>query len=188
MVRFIVAALLACSSLSAVAEPRRYDVKEIVSQVDENLESFVLRVAPELDSFTRESGHEACGMIAQTPNGNQFGIRLITIKGAMTCSMLRSNVPDGMRAMNVSIHSHPYKRSVFPTAADVNYYAEHPMNSGRMIKRGKPEKVGGAYFSQGDYQAGPGYLVAEGRLLYQEGVGTERDIGVYNATMVASNP
>lgn len=185
MVRFIVAVLLACTSLTAFADPKRYDVKEIIGQVDESLESFVLRVAPELDSFTRQSGHEACGMIAQTPSGNQFGVRLITIKGAMTCSMLRSNVPDGMRAQNVSIHSHPHKRSVFPTAADVNYYAENPMVSGRMIKRGSPEKVGGAYFSQGDYQAGPGYLVAEGRLLYQEGVGTDRDLGVYNIMTLA---
>lgn len=188
MVRFIVAVLLACTSLTAFADPKRYDVKEIVGQVDESLESFVMRVAPELDSFTRQSGYEACGMIAQTPSGNQFGVRLITIKGAMTCSMLRSNVPEGMRALKVSIHSHPHKRSVFPTAADVSYYAENPMVSGRMVKRGSPEKVGGAYFSQGDYRAGPGYLVAEGRLLYQEGVGTERDIGTYAAPMLTGSP
>jgi len=121
-------------------------------------------------------------MVAQSADSEHFGVRLGTTKGAMTCSMSRSNVPAGMRALTVSIHSHPHTRSVFPTSADVSFYAENPMVSGRMVKRGRPEKVGGAYFSGGDYASGPGYLVAEGQLLYQEGRGTERNLGRFDVT------
>ncbi|HHA2834344.1 TPA: hypothetical protein ACOFCM_003200 [Stenotrophomonas maltophilia] len=142
----------------------------------------MLRIAPVLDQHTRESGHEVCGMVAQSADAERFGIRLGTTKGAMTCSMSRSNVPDGMHALNVSIHSHPHTRSVLPTAADVSFYAENPLSSGRMVKRGRSERVGGAYFSSGDYAAGPGYLVAEGQLLYQEGKGTERNLGHFVVT------
>ncbi|WP_323162628.1 hypothetical protein [Stenotrophomonas maltophilia] len=155
---------------------------EIVSEPGEALEAFMLRLAPVLDRHTRESGHEVCGMVAQSADAERFGVRLGTTKGAMTCSMSRSNVPDGMHALNVSIHSHPHTRSVLPTAADVSFYAENPLSSGRMVKRGRSERVGGAYFSSGDYAAGPGYLVAEGQLLYQEGKGTERNLGHFVVT------
>ncbi|WP_288431778.1 hypothetical protein [uncultured Stenotrophomonas sp.] len=155
---------------------------EIVSEPEEALETFMLRLAPVLDRHTRESGHEVCGMVAQSADAERFGVRLGTTKGAMTCSMSRSNVPDGMHALNVSIHSHPHTRSVLPTAADVSFYAESPLSSGRMVKRGRSERVGGAYFSSGDYAAGPGYLVAEGQLLYQEGKGTERNLGHFVVT------
>ncbi|EKT4083266.1 hypothetical protein [Stenotrophomonas maltophilia] len=157
-------------------------IAEIVSEPGEALSDFMQRIAPVLDRHTRESGHEVCGMVAQSADAERFGVRLGTTKGAMTCSMSRSNVPDGMHALNVSIHSHPHTRSVLPTAADVSFYAENPLSSGRMVKRGRSERVGGAYFSSGDYAAGPGYLVAEGQLLYQEGKGTERNLGHFVVT------
>lgn len=168
--------LLPLPASAAAPQP----VGEFVSEPGEALGDFILRIAPSLDQHTLASGHEVCGMVAA--DSERYGVRLGSTKGAMTCSMSRSNVPDGMRALNVSIHSHPHTRSVFPTSADVSFYAENPMVSGRMVKRGRPEKVGGAYFSDGDYAAGPGYLVAEGQVLYQEGKGTERILGNFTVT------
>ena len=118
-------------------------------------------------------------MMAQSPDGERFGVRLGTSQGAMTCEMRRSNVPEGMTALRLSIHTHPHKRVVMPTASDVAFYAGTQASNGRMILRGRPEQVGGAYFSVGDYASGPGYLVSQGRVLYQEGKGTERDLGAY---------
>lgn len=155
---------------------------ELVSDPGEGLSDFMLRIAPVLEQHTRESGHEVCGMVAQSADAERFGVRLGTTKGAMTCSMSRLNVPAGMRALTVSVHSHPHTRSVLPTSADVSFYAENPLSSGRMVKRGRSERVGGAYFSIGDYAAGPGFLVAEGQLLYQEGKGTERNLGSFDVT------
>lgn len=181
MNRFAVGTLLAAAvsllPLPAPAAPPQ-PVGEFVSEPGEALGDFTLRLAPALDQHTRESGHEVCGMVAA--DSDRYGVRLGTTKGAMTCSMSRSNVPDGMRALKISVHSHPHTRSVFPTSADVSFYAENPMVSGRMVKRGRPEKVGGAYFSHGDYASGPGYLVAEGQVLYQDGKGTERNLGHFD--------
>ncbi|HDS1324908.1 hypothetical protein I5U42_09230 [Stenotrophomonas maltophilia] len=177
----LLAAAVSLLPLQASASPPQ-PVGEFLSRPGEALSDFMLRIAPVLDRHTRESGHEVCGMVAQSADSERFGLRLGTTKGAMTCSMLRSNVPAGMRALNVSIHSHPHTRSVMPTSADVSFYAENPLSSGRMIKRGRSERVGGAYFSNGDYAAGPGYLVAEGQLLYQEGKGTERNLGTFDET------
>lgn len=183
MNRFALGTLLAAAvsllPLQASAAPPQ-PVGEFISQTGEALGDFIVRIAPALDQHTRESGHEVCGMVAA--DSERYGVRLGTTKGAMTCSLSRSNVPEGMRAMNVSIHSHPHTRSVLPTAADVSFYAENPLSSGRMVKRGRSERVGGAYFSAGDYQSGPGYLVAEGQVLYQEGKGTERTLGNFTVT------
>ncbi len=171
------AAAVSLLPLPASAAPPQ-PVGEFVSEPGEALADFIVRIAPALDQHTRASGHEVCGMVAA--DSERYGVRLGTTKGAMTCSMSRSNVPAGMRALTVSIHSHPHTRSVLPTSADVAFYAENPLSSGRMVKRGRSERVGGAYFSNGDYAAGPGYLVAEGQVLYQEGKGTERNLGRFD--------
>ncbi|MGX5730923.1 hypothetical protein ACWKWK_10370 [Pseudoxanthomonas beigongshangi] len=176
------AALILCALAAmapAFAAPSLTHVAELVSEQGEPLEDFVLRIAPVLDRYTHETGFEACGMVAQSADGERFGVRLGSTKGAMTCEMRRSNVPEGMTALRLSIHSHPHKPVVMPTAADVSFYAGTQASNGRMILRGRPERVGGAYFSAADYASGPGYLVSEGRVLYQQGKGTERDLGAY---------
>ncbi len=176
------AALILCALAAmapAFAAPSLTHVAELVSEQGEHLEDFVLRIAPMLDRYTRETGFEACGMVAQSPDGERFGVRLGTSQGAMTCEMRRSNVPAGMTALRLSIHSHPHKPTILPTAADVAFYAGTQAANGRMVLRGRPQRVGGAFFSSGDYASGPGYLVSDGRVLYQEGKGSERDLGTY---------
>lgn len=179
---FLTAILLTVAEISpAFAAPSLTHVAELVSEHGEPLEYFLLRIAPVLDRYTRETGFEACGLVSQTPDGNRFGVRLGTSKGAMTCEILRSNVPAGMTGLRLSIHSHPHKTTILPTAADVAFYAGTQAENGTMVLRGRPQRVGGALFSTGDYASGPGYLVSNGRVLYQEGKGSERDLGSYTA-------
>lgn len=178
---FALALVASLFAAPVAAAPTLQHVAELVSEQGEPLEDFVLRIAPVLDRYTHETGFEACGMVAQSADGERFGVRLGSTKGAMTCEMRRSNVPEGMTALRLSIHSHPHKPVVMPTAADVSFYAGTQASNGRMIQRGRPERVGGAFFSVGDYASGPGYLVSEGRVLYQQGKGTERDLGAYAA-------
>lgn len=179
--RFLAALILGAfaATAPAVAAPSLTHIAELVSEQGEPLEAFVLRIAPVLDRYTRETGFEACGMVAQSPDSERFGVRLGSTKGAMTCEMRRSNVPPGMAALRLSIHSHPHKPTILPTAADVAFYAGNQAANGRMVLRGRPQRVGGAFFSTGDYASGPGYLVSDGRVLYQEGKGSERDLGTY---------
>lgn len=155
--------------------------REFVSQENENLDDFLLRISPIAEQFTVMTGWEVCGFVAQGKNG-QYGVRLSSTRGAISCSMSSNNVPFGMTAMRLTYHTHP-EGNARPTAADAEFYADNPATSGRMVKVGKPVKIGvGAQgsdmFSDGDYAA-PGYLAAEGKLLHQEGKGSERDVGTY---------
>ncbi len=63
------------------AQLERVHLAEIVSEPGEALEAFMLRLAPVLDRHTRESGHEVCGMVAQSADAERFGVRLGTTKG-----------------------------------------------------------------------------------------------------------
>lgn len=149
-------------------------VREFISIRGETIDAFVLRIAPEVQSFTSASGWETCGVVAEGPNG--FGVRMVSSRGAMTCEMLTDNVPMGMKSLPLTLHTHPAQRNVRPTPADASYYAKNPNVAGRMIKVGRSESVGGAVFSSPDY-AMPGYLIAEGKVLHQGGRGSERLVG-----------
>jgi len=155
--------------------------REFVSRENENLETFLLRVSPVASEFTTLTGWEVCGFVAQGTNG-QYGLRLTSTRGAISCRISSQNVPFGMTSIGVTYHTHP-SGSARPTAADAAFYAENPASSGRMVKVGKPLKVGvGGHgsdmFSEGDYAA-PGYLAADGKLMHQKGKGSERDVGVF---------
>lgn len=149
-------------------------VFEAISEPGEEIDPFVLRVAPKLAEFTKQSGREACGFVAKDAQEDLLGVRFYTSGGAMTCMLIRSLVPDGMFALRTSIHSHPERSVVMPTMADMKYYQDNPMASGRAIVRGRPEQVGGRTFSDADYAVGPGYVVARGEVHHQAGKGTER--------------
>lgn len=153
--------------------------REFVSNPNEDLEAFLVRISPQAEAFTLNTGWEVCGFVAQNKDG-KYGLRLASTRGAVSCGMSANNVPFGMTATKMTYHTHP-EGNARPTSADAEFYAENPAVSGRMLKVGKPLKVGvggkgSAVFSEGDYVA-PGYLVAEGKLMYQEGKGTERDVG-----------
>lgn len=155
--------------------------REFVSQDNEKLEDFLLRISPLAEQFTVMTGWEVCGFVAQGKNG-QYGLRLSSNRGAISCNISSNNVPFGMTAMRMTYHTHP-EGNARPTAADAEFYADNPATSGRMVKVGKPVKIGignkgSDIFSDGDYAA-PGYLAAEGKLMYQEGKGSERDVGTF---------
>lgn len=149
-------------------------VREFISARGEDLDAFVLRIASEVQSFTSASGWETCGVIAEGANG--YGVRMVSSRGAMTCEMLRDNVPMSMKPLPLTLHTHPAQRNVRPTPSDASYYASNPNVAGRMIKVGRAESVGGAVFSSPDYNL-PGYLIAEGKVLHQAGKGSERLVG-----------
>lgn len=149
---------------------------EAVSNSGEPLDAFILRAAPALNSYTKKSGFEACGVIASDAKTGRFAVRINSTKGAMSCGMFRSNVPDGFVATDMTVHSHPERRIVMPTAGDVAYFEAHPIGT-RMVKQGRPENLGNALFSSTDYRSGPGYLVSKGRLWFQAGPDSDREIG-----------
>lgn len=167
-------------SFNAMAAPASMPLGDHVSDEGEDLEAFLLRLAPTLEAYTAENGFEACGVVAQNEDGDRFGVRLVTSRGALTCFMRTADVPKGMRPLRLTIHSHPQRTKVAPTTADVAFFATRPSPSGRLVRRGQLEHTShGAAFSSADYEAGAGYLVTHGALHYQEGRGTERVVGAF---------
>lgn len=178
--KFLAALVLAAACVvPAQAATKTIEVAVFVSEVDEPLDTFMLRIAPTLERYTAETGWEACGWIGQSEKADRYAVRIGTTKGALTCGMRKSEVPEGFRALSLSIHSHPQAHSVFPSASDVAFYQENREMQGgdRMVVRRRPERrAHNATFSPADYAVGPGYLVDRGSLHYQEGPGTQREV------------
>lgn len=165
-------------SFGVQAAPPSYFLSEHTSHFEEPLDDFMVRIAPVLQQYTHDTNHEACGRVYQNDDGTRFGVRLLTSKGAITCAIPLEQM-EGMRPLRLTIHSHPQKTTVMPTLADVQFYqSEDNSGMGRTVLRGRPETLSNKIFSDPDFASGPGYLVSKGKVFYQEGKGTEREVGL----------
>ena len=134
-----------------------------LSQPGETLKTFLLRVARDMRRFTHETGFEACGAIAKGPAG--YGLALGTNESQIGCLAGEAGVPVGMTWTGETVHSHPEDRNLIMQANDKAYaLATHSTNPYTRTFEGSPGE-----FSPTDFQSGPGYLVANGALLYQPG-------------------
>lgn len=143
------------------------------SMAGESLTSFVKRVAPELESYTDRTGHEICGLIAVTNEENDgnidgaFSLVAGTIGSQIACTA--AIVEPGYTSLDRTIHTHPIKRRIKLTALDMKARGT-PAGKLRM------ENVDNCKFSSMDY-TNPGYLVACGKIFYQNGRrGSEHEI------------
>lgn len=144
-------------------------VNEMESQPGESKIAFLERVGTFLYGWTYSNGDEACGMIAELDGA--YSVILTTSRSQIMCES--SLIYHGWNSTGETIHSHPL------TSA-----------SGRIILTARTKELAGGKldgrsyikadrfaFSPGDYTTGPGYLVDNGKLLYQNGVGTSRTVG-----------
>lgn len=160
-----------------------------VSEPGETKEMFVLRVAAEMQRWTDLTGNEACGVLAT--DGQRWGVSLTTQQAQVLCFFAREVVPAGMTATGENIHSHPT-----PDKGHLRITAEtrqvlRDVGDRVLLKRVKDANGGRLRvevegFSTDDYAAGPGYLVVNGRLYFQAGRGTQREVGQVASTAMAS--
>lgn len=148
------------------------------SQPGEVLDLFMLRVAPVLRAHTLKTGHEACGVVAEDESG--YAIVVGSSGAAAACINDRTRVPEGFVASDLTIHSHPESptlrlsridRAIMGLAARASGGAEWGEAQGPRslrVQRAMPNS-GLMGFSDADFGGGPGYLVAGGRLLRQDG-------------------
>jgi hypothetical protein len=170
---FLWASLLAAGSESPGWE--RQHLGDYVSEPGEPLEIFLKRLGLVLDAHTKATGHEACGMIGWQASTERHAVALFTDGVQRGCSMRYSEVPTGFETTRETIHSHPYATLITLTAADRAWNRAHnDMMHGSTINI-KPG------FSQGDFDAGPGWLVFQGTLQYQRGWGRVRRFGRLDA-------
>ena len=158
-------------SVSDAAELPVTSVKTLYSVPGETRTEFVKRVAPEFSTYTAETGFEACGVIAVLKDGADgvrptFSIKVGTIGSQIGCA--GSSVEDGYTSMGATIHSHPQKRVIRLSAVDMKV-------RGTPAGKLRTENVNNCEFSAQDYTQ-PGYLVTCGKVLYQSGRGTDKEI------------
>lgn len=170
-------ALLAGGTNAAKAETQpwpREPVSEHISEPGETLENFLMRdVGPALNSFTRETGHEGCGVIAT--DGARFAVRLGSDGVQHGCAIHLADVPTGFTSTREHIHSHPNMPILRLTRRDREWSAHHWSQSPPRELRND----GKAGFSPADYAAGPGWLVVSGRLMHQAGPRAIRNHGFF---------
>lgn len=171
-----IAAVMVFLVMSASAHAQaivRMDMGEYFSEPNETLDAFMLRVAPVLDKFTAEKEWEACAAIGKTPDGQRYGFILTSSQAALGCLVYTEALPAGMVSANVSIHSHPGTREVYPGYMDRQIMAMRGMK----VVQAEMKNQGRSGFSPEDFDAGPGYLVAGGNVMFQEGRGSVRRVG-----------
>lgn len=145
----------------------RVFISEHVSQPGQSLEDFIMRdVGPALNEFTRQSGHEGCGVIGT--DGQRFSVRLTTDGVQHGCAINRGDLVEGHRYAGETIHSHPSVTRLRLTRRDRAWSAHYSMGNpwtSEILNEGK------SGFSDADYEGGPGWLVVQGRVLRQNGRG-----------------
>lgn len=176
-ITLLFAAFLATSASAAEPAPVSLSWTPVAidsSKPGETMDQFALRVAPFLDAYTAENEVEACGRISVKPDGI-FWVELGTIGASMVCALPVQKIQPGSTDTGVSIHSHPNPRKLRPTAVDV-MLARAGRASPAMFKS-VVKNNGRNGFSTDDFAAGPGYVVAGGKVLFQEGPKTVREVG-----------
>jgi len=169
--------LLALTTAASVSPGwERQHLGDYVSEPGEPLEIFLKRLGLVLDAHTKATGHEACGMIGFQASTDRHAVALFTDGVQRGCSMRYSQVPAGFETTRESIHSHPYATLITLTDADRAWNRAH-----NDVMHGTTVNIKPG-FSQGDFDAGPGWLVFQGTLQYQRGWSRVRRFGRLDAT------
>lgn len=138
------------------------------SEPRESLDSFITRVA-EVGQFQMDRFNaEVCGQI--TRKGDVYGIVLQTNGSQILCYSDKANVLPGHELTGMTFHTHP------PADADgIMRFTEETKRTAHLTGMGgiNAQRVAPG-FSGIDYDGGPGYVLEDGSLLFQEGRGTDR--------------
>lgn len=145
---------------------------EEASNDGESLDAFMLRIGVRLRDFSDASKHEACGVVAT--DGQRFGVVIGTNGAHIACANFPWKVPQGMRAIGETIHSHGADKLANINKVDRLFRGEE-LVSGRRVSSVSGQDL--AMFSREDFTGGPGYLaIPGGRVLHQSGKSTVREV------------
>lgn len=139
---------------------------EEISEVDEELDAFVLRIAPMLRDYTEKAGFEACGLLAT--DGQRFGVVVGSTLAHAACGSFLEAVPEGMTPTGETIHSHRVGGMYRANESD---HFLTGVRVGARFRAGSPDE-----FSREDYHV-PGYLVGAGGVWHQAGRRSVRQVG-----------
>lgn len=157
--------------VAGVGRLRFAPIKDLRQIKGESKQQFLIRVGAELNKFSTVTNYEGCGRLARHADGS-YSIRLHTNLSHKGCIVLSSYVLADFEPINDLIHSHPVRSPVVFTKDDA-VLAKGEAYAGMRVD------VVTKTFSLQDYDIGAGWLVADGKLMWQNGKGTEKIIHTY---------
>ena len=145
------------------------------SRDGENKVDFLKRVGRVLDGYTATTQLEACGVIIERSNKEEategkWVVPMVTQMSHIACAAVITLPHDGIMT-GETIHSHPAFENgrYVANQADVKFFQGL---HGKRIRRGQRmtlNQKGEPTFSSTDFAGGPGWLVEQGQLLFQNG-------------------
>lgn len=153
--------LLLMLASPVVAQEHSWELVQEYTSPAEDLTAFVKDAGKILSQHTHETGHEVCGMLAQSET--EFGVVLGTSHSQIGCLIYKSKIPQGFVSLNQTIHSHPTQGEKILTDVD-RQWLQYTTSSSRQrfYVSGQP--------SRADRQSGPGWLIAQRDVYYFEGL------------------
>lgn len=159
--------------LTGYGEIEGATVIDLFSLPGEAETAFFIRTGYELLVFTHNTNFEACGRfaISKTKGDPTLAITLWTNRSHKGC-LVTTAAPPGFVAVGEYIHTHPVRTPVIFNANDVTL-------TGKRFTIGTKVGLNTTDFSEEDYAAGPGYLVADRKLQHQKGKNRKRLVAYY---------
>lgn len=139
-------------------------LQEMSSNAGEAKEDFLLRVGSFLQSYTAKTGYEACGLVGAA-EGDKFAVAVTTNESHIGC--LATAKVAGFVVDKESIHSHPQILHYRVSQVDYVFLSVQNGNTAHLNQMDNIQAEN--TFSATDYKTGRGYLVTNGKLLYQYG-------------------
>lgn len=145
------------------------------SRQGESKVEFLKRVGRVLDQYTANTDQEACGVLIDRPHlgpedEGKWTVPIVTQMSHIACAGVTTLPHDGVLS-GETIHSHPRPEHGRYRANDADVAFFQGLY-GKRVRRGQRMTLPvthSARFSPQDFAAGPGWLVENGELLYQNG-------------------
>lgn len=141
------------------------------SNSEESYNQFATRVGKFLNDWTAKNNAEGCGRL--TESDGKFYVILQTQKSQISCNS--TILVSGTNLTGDDIHSHPdYGMQEIVNLTKETRMAEK--NNGVNLSNVEKINLKTKGYSETDYSGGSGFLVTDGKLMYQKGKGTEKVI------------
>lgn len=191
--RILLALLLVICSLFNVARAGNDDVvisehhvDVLLQQHNETHEQFMVRLMQRFRLFTAQTGFEASGALCRSKDG-RMGVTIVT-GNAYFSSPALGGCPLDTPIKGDFIHSHPMPGIHLTSAKDmIDTNSRSGFFGGKKPKTIYVSRKSAQVFSGPDYLLGPGYLVSDDTVLYQEGRGTARIVMILPDPSIQEN-
>lgn len=172
--KLVLAALLAVSPVYTMAHnaPDGPSIQYIITHESiegETYHDFVMRIGRFMNGWTKSSHAEMCGILSEKEG--QYFVILGTIGSQLSCTT--NTIVVGSKPTGDTIHSHP----ALDPLGRIKITDQTRHIEGERVPPMSYMQVNTNIFSKGDYDSGPGFLIAEDMVKYQNGRGTMKVIG-----------